>query len=243
MGLISDVSAVTVDLPVPSTGGGGGGGPGQPGPVIPPTPSPPGGPNYNFSESIMLPSIDASLFTHNDDGEARVSGWGRFKQDVDNTFFQYKDSHLGFFVDPYNPDRFHFSAYVSVYVLDELPFDTRVDITRGISPHLPDLMGFDVYSSLDVRNETIWVLDEITGEYDIIPTDNINVNFRFNLEFGVIDNTYLGLYEWTDYYTGNQVVEMSMSGSGYFVPEPTTICILGLGGIFMTRTFRRRRIS
>lgn len=219
-----------IDISVPSSGGSGGGGG-----VVKPI-------NYpqSMNQSIELPGLRFHASAQNYGERASANLWGKL-----NHRFAFDDAWMNYRIDEENPEMFRFSAGFQFRVLSEIHMkENAVDFHENNNICV---LGIDMNSSLNVENyETGW-WDDVNEEWHPVMTDDIEVSYWFNTQVFegydevVINNIDLPMYQWSDSWSGQEMLNVSFRGEGYcHLPEPATICLLALGGLGFIR--RRRSL-
>lgn len=203
--------------------------------------------------------IHLSTSTNNYDGAAYADCWGHLEQGIEGRYFQYNNSWMSFFTFEEDPSKFSFNANWSFSVIDEENYVPDLDIDMAETINV-NAFGVSFYSGSNVRNYTRWVDDpKNPGGWREEITPDIEMSYYFRLEPARIVESRLLVNEWKwnkeDWV--EDVLGISFYGSGYFVaeteeeadalgsmfviPEPATVVLLGLGGLFLTK--RKRKFS
>lgn len=175
------------------------------------------------------------------DGTNGSAGWGEDWSQVDvagGGFYPAEDFYGELFEDNWTAsgwDTAGAMGYVDGYLRDG--YGTTLAVYSDTIAHAITAWGFN-YNPLDESDYYgIWITDSDDDKNDATPEDELKY---FELSYND-DKWFLqDYYGYDDIYIDGVQALAPVEGYYSTVPEPATICLLGLGGLGLLRKRRRR---
>ena len=255
-GLATIVEPIII-TPIPTKGGGGGGGSGHPAYYQP----------QELSQALSVFGVNVYMDGRNEEEGVSLYVNGRIEQGINNVYYGFQRMESSFYLhtseDNYSKfgeesfestTRFEWSGSIDFIIRNSLPENPLVNYQGD---HNFNALGINEHSYSNARNYVDW---KYVGEDNWEPVLTNDYEFSFHsylgaenspLFFPVLESISINTYQWdwthwvNDIPYETQMLNLQFSADGHFsqVPEPMTLCLLGIGGLGMILRKRKREKS